>query len=151
MTAREYLSRAGRVDPEYWKLVRRIQDLRMQMSPIGGISYDDVHVMTSPAKTSRTERQIIELVDAENDLAAELLKVVNKRRKIVAEIAALKDQRYIQILELRYVDGMGFMEIADTMKYSLDRTYHLHMEALNMFAEIYGLEKTTGKNKDNAQ
>lgn len=151
MTAKEYLSQAGSVDPDYWKLVRRIQDLRMQMSPISGISYDDVHVMTSPAKTSRTERQIIELVDAENDLAAELLKVVNERRKIVAEIAALKDQRYIQVLELKYIDKLSLVEISEMIGYSYVWVRMLHKQALDMFADMYGLEKTITQNTDNAQ
>lgn len=151
MTAKEYLSRAGQVDMEYWKIARRIQDLRMQMSPISGISYDNVHVMTSPAKTSRTERQIIELVDAENELAAELLKVMNERRKIIDEIAELKDQRLIQVLELKYIDDLSLIKISEMVHYSYVWVRKLHRQALDLFAEIHGLEKSIAQDTDSAQ
>lgn len=52
------------------------------------------------------------------------------KRKILAEIDALEDDRYIEILESYFIDGLTLESIADNMGYSERYLYDLYKKAL---------------------
>jgi hypothetical protein len=53
----------------------------------------------------------------------------------------MSDYRYIDVLYKRYIECKRFELIAVEMNYDYDYVRKLHVKALEVFAQDYGLEK----------
>ena len=82
------------------------------------------------------EDAIVELVDLERSIKKLIVKWEKARNKIISQIQKLTDERYIEVLHLRYVDCKRIKEIADQMGYSQDHTRHLIGKAVKAFEKL---------------
>ena len=67
-------------------------------------------------------------------------KIVDLTRAIDAAIAALKDQRFQDLLRWRYMDGWRWERIGRAMGYEQRQVYRLHALALSAFARAWGAD-----------
>lgn len=140
MDVREYLRKPFEYEMKYNARIRHLKKLRAEISPIRGLVYDREKIMTSPSKTTETERRLIDIVDMENEIMAEAIELNNERRKIIRQIEGLPDKRYAQVLMLRYVEGDNLRVISEKVNYSYQWVRYAHINALQQFANLYNLE-----------
>jgi DNA-directed RNA polymerase specialized sigma subunit len=57
------------------------------------------------------------------------------KNKIIGQIHMLDNEKYIQILEMRYIDKETFEQIAVTMHMDIRHVFRLHGYALQEFAK----------------
>ena len=132
MDAKEYLKLA-------WKVDQQIDDKIEQINILKELSEKTTAVLSDmPGKSTRNihsrEEVIARMMDSEESLNQEVLKLIEIRENVRAAIAGVENVECRMLLEERYLCYHGWNEIAEDMGYSLDNVYKLHRKALK---EIY--------------
>ena len=126
MTAKEYLSQYQKLNVRInakLEQLERLRELSTKVSPSssscapGGVS-DRVGAIV--AKICDEENKINEMID----------RLINLKSEIERTIAAVPDETYRTLLELRYINGKTFEQIADEMYYTYKWVCVLHGRAL---------------------
>ena len=132
MDAKEYLKLA-------WKVDQQIDDKIEQINILKELSQKTTAVLSGmPGKSTRNihsrEEVIACMMDSEESLNQEVLKLIEIRENVRAAIAGVENVECRMLLEERYLCYHGWNEIAEDMGYSLDNVYRIHRKALE---EIY--------------
>ena len=132
MDAKEYLKLA-------WKVDQQIDDKIEQINILKELSEKTTAVLSDmPGKSTRNihsrEEVITRMMDSEEALNQEVLKLIEIRENVRAAIAGVENVECRMLLEERYLCYLGWNEIAENMGYSLDNVYKLHRKALK---EVY--------------
>ena len=128
MTAKEYLNQA------YW-LDRRIDSKLEQLSSLRELStkatttFSDVPP-SGTRNVHRMEDVICKIVTLEDEINAEIDRLVDLKRDIHALIGEVQDPEYQTLLELRYLCFKTWEQIAVLMNYSTKYLFELHARAL---------------------
>lgn len=103
---------------EIKELQLRIEELESQAMSVEGISYDRVHVQTSPQDVM--SEKVAELYDYQNDLMKKVNTLNRKRRKAQRMINRLDDSKERQVLDLFFLsnDRMSMEDVGRIMGYS---------------------------------
>lgn len=128
MDAKEYLKLA-------WKVDQQIDDKIEQINILKELSEKTTAVLSDmPGKSTRNihsrEEVITRMMDSEEALNQEVLKLIEIRENVRAAIAGVENVECRMLLEERYLCYHGWNEIAEDMGYSLDNVYKLHRKAL---------------------
>ena len=87
-------------------------------------------------RTSPDPGRLQALLDDAADEEREILRLEQELDEAVQDtalfISALPDRRMALLLELRYLDGRGWPEIAELLHYSESWTFKLHLRALSL-------------------
>jgi DNA-directed RNA polymerase specialized sigma24 family protein len=134
MTAKEYLQEIAKYKRMIETKVRQRKKLRESLSFIEGVSYDRGKVQSSPH--DKLSESVIRVVDMDRDIENTIREYNEELLRRVDRINMLDRPEYIQILTLRYVDGLSFEAIAVEMNYSYYHTCHLHGDALREFQGV---------------
>ena len=129
MTAKEYLGQAYRLDQRINSKLEQVLSLRelttkatATMSDMPGGGSRNVYKM---------QDIIGKIVDLENEINADIDKLVDLKREMVAAIKAVENPEYQTLLELRYLCFKTWEQIAVDMKYSTRNVYMLHDAAIS--------------------
>ena len=95
---------------------------------------------------SKVETYVLEMVDIHDELKRATEKLMEKSRKAEKVINLLEDQRYRAVLQLRYLCGMKWEEIAKEMAVSVRWVHRLHGAALKALDRLREIEKRVNKN-----
>jgi len=79
---------------------------------------------------SKVEKYILELWDVHNELQKEISVLMEKSRTAEKLIETLKDDRHRSVLQLRYLCGMTWDDIAERLHFTLRWVHKLHREAI---------------------
>lgn len=110
-----YLSQYKQMDAE---IDRKIHEVDVWKRRTAGLEPDD-----------RAQVRVIRLLRSIND---EIDRLVDFRESLRRSIAKLDDRVLRTLLEYRYIDGMGWEELADKMVYSYQHVFRLHKKALEL-------------------
>ena len=141
MTVKEYLLQANRARKELANYEDRLNELRAAAGGLRAITYDKDKVQVSPSDVLL--ESIVRLVSLEEEYANELLRCHRVILRITDQVNKLPNPDHAEILRLRYLtpDKYGRLpsmkRIARITNRSLDRTIHLHGEALRAFWQKY--------------
>ena len=135
MTVREYVGQIKVLELKIAHRRKQIAELKEKAKAMGALSVKDDPVQTSKTG-SLLEEKVTEYVDLERRVDELLIVLEAKKDKIISEIHRLDDQRYIDVLYKRYVEGMKLSTVARKMSYSYGRTKHLIREAEAAFAKV---------------
>ena len=129
MTVKEYLGQAYRLDQRINSKLEQVLSLRelttkatATMSDMPGGGSRNVYKM---------QDIIGKIVDLENEINADIDKLVDLKREMVAVIKAVENPEYQTLLELRYLCFKTWEQIAVYMGYELRYLHKLHQRALN--------------------
>lgn len=136
MTVKDYLDQVRLLELKHRYRLQELERLRDEVSPIRGMTYDSARVMTSVKKSTKTEEMIDRIVDMERELLVEAAELSLKRMRIIRQIELIADQRYRELLLLRYVDGYSLRTIGCKMGYSYDWAKKAHGQALKEFLKV---------------
>ena len=92
--------------------------------------------VSGTSERSKVEKYILELWDVHNELQQEIAQLMEKSREAEAQIRRLPDSRYRAVLELRYLCGLTWEEIAERTSFTLRWVHKLHKEALEAFGKV---------------
>ena len=141
MKAKEYLSQAYRLDQRIDAKIEQVMSLRNLASKATSTLSD-----VAPSGTRNVHRMediVIKIIDFENEINADIDRLVDLKREIMRVIKALPNPEYQTLLELRYLCFKPWEQIAVEMGYSIDNVYKLHRMALKTLeAQESGHKKT---------
>lgn len=133
MTAKQYLKQAYRLNEKIKDKQERIDSLRLMSTSTGAIDYSKDRVQTSPSQDAPFAKQVIQIIQFEEELEADK----NKMKELFAEISRAIDQmqhaNHILVLSKRYLLMKTWEQIADEMNYSVMQIHRIHKEALENF------------------
>lgn len=131
MTAKEYLSQAYRLDQRIDAKIEQVMSLRNLAAKATSTLSD-----AAPSGTQNVHRMediIIKIIDFENEINADIDRLVDLKREIMRGIKALPNLEYQTLLELRYLCFKSWEQIAIEMNYSIQHIYRMREKA---FKEI---------------
>lgn len=86
--------------------------------------------LSGTPRRSKVEDNVLAMVDVHRELKGQIEALMQESKRAERLIAALPDARHRTVLQMRYLCGMGWEEIADRMNYTLRWTHKLHSEAI---------------------
>jgi len=135
MTAKEYLRQIAVLDAKIKRRQTEIEELKTAATHITTMFDENkIQVQSSGRADDKIADIVTRWMTMEQNVAEMLDQLMNLRHKIIGEIHQLTDDRYIRILEMRYVDRETFEQIAVNMQYDIRWIYRLHGYALQEFA-----------------
>ena len=137
-SAKVYLNRVKALDTKINQLIEERDDLRLIATGNSSPRLDPNKVQTSGGGDVMA-RNVERYVELENHITKLIDRYVDMKDRVIREIHALDDPRYVEILYLRYVKFRRFEEIAVLMNYNFNYIRQLHGNALNEFARIHNI------------
>lgn len=136
MTAKEYLRQIAVLDAKIKRRQTEIEELKTAATHITTMFDENkIQVQSSGRADDKIANIVTRWVVMEQNVAEMLDQLMNLRHKIIGEIHQLTDDRYIQILEMRYLDLCTFEQIAVTMHMDIRHIFRLHGYALQEFTK----------------
>lgn len=136
MTAKEYLKQIEALDIKIRQKQDQLDCLRETAGGSAAIRYDKLNVQITVAP-DMMERNVLRMVELEEKIWADKLKMETLKDQIIDQIQSLEDERYIDLLFRRYVKYQKFEQIALDMSYDYVYIRELHGEALGAFEQEY--------------
>lgn len=133
MKAKEYLQQLKRLDTLIDLKNKELDDLQLRVKSIGSMNFSEERVQTSPSEDAPFVKLIEKIVDLQAEINAEIDIFVDTKRRIISQIQALKNPKFIDLLYKCYVEYKSLMQISSEMNFSYDHIKHLHGYALEDF------------------
>lgn len=142
MTAKEYLGQAYRLEQHINTRFEEIQSLR-SMSEKTTAAYGGETV--SHSRNIRSlENILVKIIDAENELNAEIDRLVDLKAEIKATLEQVENDSYRLLLIKRYLCYLPWAQIANEMNYSRRWTLTKHERALDVVQKIMKQKEALG-------
>lgn len=123
MTAKEYLKRFRAYTEKIRQLDNDLKTLEAERDSIKLLADG----MPSTGKISKRVEQIaVKIVDLQERTMAERAKYLEKRAEVRQVILMVPDDRQARVLDLRYIQGKTWEEIADIMGFGERQIYRFH-------------------------
>ena len=135
MSAKEYLSQAFRIDQRINAKLEQVAALRA-LATKATSTLSDMPRPDTP-NVCRMADIITKIVDAENEINAEIDRLVDLKREMREVIGAVKNPEYQALLELRYLCFKSWSEISVELEYEDRYVYKVHDRALREIEKIF--------------
>ena len=128
MKAKDYLSQAYKLNHRIDCKLRQTENLR----DLATRATASIHAerVSGTKQRSPMENAIVKLIDLEHEINSDIDMLVDMKREIAVVISKLSSPSHKILLELRYLEGKTWDEIAKAMDYDLRWIYRLHGKAL---------------------
>jgi hypothetical protein len=137
MTAKEYLRQLKMLDC----LIKAKELEKERLMALAGKVSVSLSEKVQGGSGGGTENAIIDSVDLEKEITADIKKLVELLEEARGFINKLDNERYKAVLSMRYISDMTFEMIADTMHYSLGTIHNLHARGLKEFDKVFSEKK----------
>lgn len=131
MNAKEFLSQAFYMNRQIKSKQKRLDVLR-DIKPGPSMVFSDEVKIPGDPKRSAVEICAIKIADLEEEIAKDILALVDVVKAINEVIRRVDNIEYRTILEMRYLAFMDWTEITDRMGYSMRQTFYMHRRALQV-------------------
>ena len=131
MTAKEYLQRGWNLEQRVRVREEQLARLRDRMARIRGSAPKGLAGDRHGPQRDWTDA-IDALVDAEADYVKEIRDLCLVKRQITDALSDVEPELYRELLQYRYVYGMGWEEIAEKLQYDKRYVFRLHEKALKV-------------------
>lgn len=126
----QFLNEYGIIESRINVLRERLEHRKDCLYSIGAVKLNG---MPKGGKPFTLADKVVEAITVEDDTAEKIEKLIARQRNIIDRINALDNMNYINVLELYYVDGLYWKEVADRLNMSVRTTYAIHALALEEF------------------
>lgn len=134
MTAKEYLSRAYRIDLRINSKLEQAQSLRCLAERATATITDPP--FSGSRNIHRMEDVIVKILDLESEINADIETLVDIKREIIEALQRVPVTEHRILLELRYICGKTWEAIASELMYSVRSVHRLHGDALYELGKI---------------
>lgn len=138
--AKEYLKQVETLDTKIQQKKIELDSLKDGAIGLGAFDYSKEKVQTSASESMSVK--IAKYVDFERELQEDNARFAELKHRVINQIHSLNNPIYMKILFKKYIEYKSLKDIASEIKYSYDRTKHIHGVALEAF-RIKILEKST--------
>jgi len=115
---------------------RQLEDMKLKLTATGGTDYTQDKIKGSLPQDTVADR-VIEYIQMEDRLNRLVDLYIDLRDRITDQIVNMNDERYSELLNLRYLEGKRLKDISEMMHYNYKWTCQLHGRALQAFGEQY--------------
>ena len=135
MNAKEYLSQSLWLDQRVNTKLEQLQILRdLSMRVSANLTVEKVAGGNN--KKGHMENTVVRIVDLEKEIRKELERSIAIKAEIMNTISQVDDPIGQIILEMRYINGKGWDEIARDIKFDIRTAFRIHGKALKQIEEI---------------
>ncbi len=131
MNAKEYLSQAFRLDQKINSKLEQVSKLRNLSMKASGLRLAER--ISGTKEHSLMESALVKMIDLEYEINADIDRLVDLKREMATLIERVNDPSQRLLLEMRYLCGNTWEDIAQKMGYDLRWVYRLHGKALQEF------------------
>ena len=131
MNAKEYLSQAFRLDQKINSKLEQVSKLRNLSMKASGLRLAER--ISGTKEHSLMESALVKMIDLEYEINADIDRLVDLKREMATLIERVNDPSQRLLLEMRYLCGNTWEDIAQKMGYDLRWVYRLHGKALQVF------------------
>lgn len=128
--ARDYLSTALRLDAMIALRLAQLDELRDRAERITRV----VDAQRGNGSGDRVGDLAAEIADQEAGLLEDYQTLLQRQKAIGTVIRQVPEERQRMVLEMRYLQGMPFVNISMTLHYDERQTYRLHARGLRHVA-----------------
>ena len=134
MNAKEYLSQAFRLDQRINSKLEQVSKLRNLSMKASGLRLAER--ISGTKEHSLMESALVKMIDLEYEINADIDRLVDLKREMATLIERVNDPSQRLLLEMRYLCGNTWEDIAQKMGYDLRWVYRLHGKALQEFEMV---------------
>ena len=127
-TVKEYLQQGYRIDQRINSKIAQVTGLH-ELATKATATLSDMPGNATP-NTHRMEDIIVKMIDLENEINADIDRLVDLKAEMVSVIKNVRNPELQTLLELRYLCFKTWEQIAVELGYSIESIYRLHREAL---------------------
>lgn len=128
MNAKEYLSQAFQLDQRINSKLGQVSMLRdLALKTTSVLQADKVQ---STKQQSPMESALVKLISLEEEINDDIDQLIDLKRELANFVAEIENPSYRLLLELRYLGGSTWEEVAAMMGYEVRWVYRLHRKAL---------------------
>ncbi len=135
MNAKEYLSQAVWLDRMIDSKLEQLEMLKSLAMKVTS-SFTKEKISGGNIEKSKMESTMVKVIDLEHEINADIDRLVNLKKDIQDTINKMDDINQQLLLELRYLSGKGWDEIAASMGYDPRTVYRIHGKALKEFERM---------------
>ena len=135
MNAKEYLSQAIWLDQMIDSKLEQLATLKSLAMKVTS-SFTKEKISGGNIEKSKMESTMVKVIDLEHEINADIDRLVNLKKDIQDTINKMDDINQQLLLELRYLSGKGWDEIAASMGYDPRTVYRIHGKALKEFERM---------------
>ncbi|MDK2919755.1 MAG: hypothetical protein PWQ37_2488 [Candidatus Petromonas sp.] len=134
MKAKEYLSQAIWLDR---KINNKLEQKERLESLTQKVTVDITQEKVSCTKmTSPMENAIVKLIDLSHEINDDIDKLVDLKKEILETINKVNDITCQVLLEMRYICGKSWEDVASAMGYDRSTIFRIHGKALKEVQKI---------------
>lgn len=134
MDPREYLQQIRNINLKIQLIYDEISEIKALLG-VQAINYERAGTLSS-SSGDKVARLVLKLIDKQNELLEQYVKLQEKKAEIRETVYQLDDSKQIELLIRRYFNFQRWEQIADSMNYSRRQITRLHGEALNNIGKI---------------
>lgn len=135
MNAKEYLSQAVWLDRMIDSKLEQLEMLKSLAMKVTS-SFTKEKISGGNIEKSKMESTMVKVIDLEHEINADIDRLVDLKKDIQDTINKMDDINQQLLLELRYLSGKGWDEIAASMGYDPRTVYRIHGKALKEFERM---------------
>ncbi|QNO13348.1 DUF1492 domain-containing protein [Alkalicella caledoniensis] len=135
MNAKEYLSQAIWLDQMIDSKLEQLATLK-SLSMKVTTSFTQEKISGGSFEKSRMENTIVKVIDLEHEINADIDRLVELKKDIQETINKIDDLNYQLLLEMRYLCGKNWEEIALAMGYDRSTVFRIHGKAIKEVKKI---------------
>jgi len=128
MKAKEFMSQALYIDQRINCKIEQVMVLR-ELAGKATATLSDVKV-SGTRNVHRMEDAIVKMMDLEDEINADVDRLVELKREIVSVVNRIENPAYQTLLALRYLCFKTWDEMSDEMNYSIMHLHRIHGSAL---------------------
>lgn len=130
MIAKEYLSRAYKLDQQMDSKLEQVRALRELAEKTASVLTHEPKSGTRNLQSMETA--LVKAMDLESELADEMIELLDLKQEIGDVIDSVPDVDCRLLLEYRYISLKSWEEICAIMNYSWRSIHRLHQKALEL-------------------
>jgi predicted transcriptional regulator len=139
MKAKEFMSQALYIDQRINSKIEQVLSLR-ELAEKATATLTDVKI-SGTKNPHRMEDAIVKMMDLESEINADVDRLVELKREIMAVVNRVENSAYQTLLSLRYLCFKTWEQMAEEMNYSVQHLHRIHGTALEAVETILRHDK----------
>lgn len=136
MNAKDYLKQVLLLEEKINQKQMQYKELLRTATLTEAVRYDKEKVQTSLTNDSMSN-VVIRYIELQEEINHDIDNFIDIKNKVITEIQALSNVKFVNLLFMRYIQGKKLDEIATSLNYSYQYARELHSRALKAFTKVH--------------
>lgn len=136
MNAKDYLKQVLLLEEKINQKQMQYKELLRTATLTEAVRYDKEKVQTSLTNDSMSN-VVIRYIELQEEINHDIDNFIDIKNKVITEIQALSNAKFVNLLFMRYIQGKKLDEIATSLNYSYQYARELHSRALKAFTKVH--------------